>query len=66
MTAPEAADPAELAMTMKSGTIAELRRHGHRRDDEDEQPVAAAEAQLGEGEAGQRREEHDEHAPPSS
>ena len=59
MTAPIGARPAELAIRMNSGMTPSCVGHRHRRDDEDQQAVAAAEAQLREGVAGERREEDD-------
>ena len=58
MTA-QRAGPAQLGDQDVQRHDAELRRHRHGGDDEDQQPLAAAEAQLGEGEAGEGGEDDD-------
>ena len=55
----ELTDPAELGHQDEQRDHAELGRDGHRRDDEDQQRATPTEPQLGEGEPGQGREEHD-------
>ena len=58
MTAWSWFDPLQLRDQMYSGMTPSCVGHHHRADRQSEQQPAAAEAQLGEGEAGQRAEEH--------